>query len=78
MRWTATSVYKDMHKLAFRLGDDGPTQMRGVVRLAERRYPNFKQMGGVGARLCWGHDCLADFQAGHGQFQAERRGGKAL
>lgn len=57
-----TSAYKEMHKLDFRLGDDGPTQMRGVVRLAERRYPNFKKWAVLVPDYAWGHDCLKDFQ----------------
>ena len=37
------SVYKAMHKLAFRLGDDVLTQMMGIVRLAEIKYPKCKK-----------------------------------
>lgn len=55
------SVYKNMHKLAFRLGDDGPTQMRGIVRLAEIKYPKFKKWAVLVPDYAWGHDCLKDF-----------------
>jgi branched-chain amino acid transport system substrate-binding protein len=58
------SVYSAMHKLAFRLGDDGPTQMRGIVRLAEIKYPNFKKWAVLVPDYAWGHDCLKDFQDG--------------
>ncbi len=57
-----TSVYSAMHKLAFRLGDDGPTQMRGIVRLAEMKYPQFKKWAVLVPDYSWGHDCLKDFQ----------------
>ena len=57
-----TSTYKEMHKLDFRLGDDGPTQMRGIVRLAERKYPNFKKWAVLVPDYAWGHDCLNDFK----------------
>lgn len=56
------SVYPGMHKMAFRLGDDGPTQMRGIVRLAETKYPNFKKWAVLVPDYAWGHDCLKDFQ----------------
>lgn len=56
------SVYKAMHKLGFRLGDDGPTQMRGIVVLAEKKYPNFKKWAVLVPDYAWGHDCLKDFQ----------------
>lgn len=56
-----TSAYKEMHKLDFRLGDDGPTQMRGIVRLAERKYPNFKKWALLVPDYAWGHDCTNDF-----------------
>lgn len=57
-----TSVYKNMHKLDFRLGDDGPTQMRGIVRLAEIKFPNFKKWAVLVPDYAWGHDCLKDFK----------------
>lgn len=57
-----TSCYKVMHKLDFRLGDDGPTQMRGIVRLAEMKYPKFKKWAVLVPDYAWGHDCLADFK----------------
>lgn len=56
------SVYKAMHKLDFRLGDDGPTQMRGIVQLAEQKYPNFKKWALLVPDYAWGHDCRKDFQ----------------
>ncbi len=58
------SVYTAMHKLAFRLGDDGPTQMRGIVRLAEIKYPDFKKWAVLVPDYAWGHDCLKDFKDG--------------
>jgi branched-chain amino acid transport system substrate-binding protein len=51
-----------MHKLDFRLGDDGPTQMRGIVNVAEQKYPNFKKWAVLVPDYAWGHDCLKDFQ----------------
>ncbi|GEM_PF-4931890 len=36
-------VYKTMHRLALRLGDEVLTQMRGFVRLAEIKYPKCKE-----------------------------------
>jgi branched-chain amino acid transport system substrate-binding protein len=56
------SVYQGMHKLSFRFGDDGPTQMRGIAQLAEQRYPDIKRWAVLTPDYGWGHDCLADFQ----------------
>jgi branched-chain amino acid transport system substrate-binding protein len=56
------SVYKAMHKLDFRLGDDGPTQMRGIAQLAAIKYPKFKRWAVLTPDYAWGHDCLNDFK----------------
>jgi branched-chain amino acid transport system substrate-binding protein len=57
-----TSCYEAMHKLAFRLGNDGPTQMRGIVEVAVQRYPQFKKWAVLTPDYAWGHDCLNDFK----------------
>lgn len=57
-----TSTYQAMHKLDFRLGDDGPTQMRGIVQVALQKYPNIKKWAALTPDYAWGHDCLNDFK----------------
>jgi len=57
-----TSVYKAMHKLAFRLGNDGPTQVRGLAWLVLNKFPQARKWGALVPDYAWGHDCLKDLQ----------------
>jgi branched-chain amino acid transport system substrate-binding protein len=57
-----TSVYGAMHKLAFRMGNDGPTLVRGLAWLGLNKLSNIKKWGALVPDYTWGHDCLKDLQ----------------
>jgi branched-chain amino acid transport system substrate-binding protein len=57
-----TSVYGAMHKLAFRMGNDGPTLVRGLAWLGLNKLQNIKKWGALVPDYAWGHDCLKDLQ----------------
>jgi len=52
-----TSVFAAMHKLAFRLGNDAPVPIRGIVKAFSMKFPEIKRWVALVPDYAWGHDC---------------------